>query len=518
MRALLRDAPIGWKVSLAPAVAGICLALLAAVGGYANRTLGDALAAIGGDGMQRVASAQRQATHLTALHQMLYQSLTWEAIGQRPQKVIELDRRLRSLLEQFATDLASSRRAATTPQQQADTDSVERTYAAYHRGVTETLAAKAAAAGTTASYDAVLDELYKASEQQITAYVQHEVEGARSTVAAAEVLSRRNQRLILVAMFAALAGCGGLAWFFSRAITTPLTYAASLAGAMAQGDLTPQPPRPSKDATGRLLEALHHMATNLARIVNEIRDTAEGVNTRSHEIAHSHAHLSARTESNASALQQTASAMEELTAAMQQIARNANEADSLAHIAADRAREGSAAMTAVADVMTSLQTRSHEIADIIGVIDGIAFQTNVLALNAAVEAARAGEHGRGFAVVAQEVRTLAQRSSQAASEVRTLITASVAQIEEGSAQAGQAGETMRGIAVAIQRVSEQVEGVSRATVEQAEGIAQVNIAIAEMDRSTQQNAAMVEQAAAATDGLKSQAAGLVQALLRFRTQ
>jgi methyl-accepting chemotaxis protein len=259
------------------------------------------------------------------------------------------------------------------------------------------------------------------------------------------------------------------------------------------------------------------VARNLTGLVTDIRSTAEQINVASGEIATGNADLSTRTEGTASALQQTAASVEQLTATIRSNADNARAANVLARDASTVAREGGAMVVDVVSTMNAINAQAKKIADIIGTIDAIAFQTNILALNAAVEAARAGEQGRGFAVVASEVRSLAQRSADSAREIRTLIGSSVEQIDAGASQVQAAGQTMTRIIGAIERVSSTVDDIARAAGEQATGIAQVNQTVAEMENSTQQNAAMVEEATAATDALNGQAQRLVQMLTRFRT-
>jgi methyl-accepting chemotaxis protein len=311
--------------------------------------------------------------------------------------------------------------------------------------------------------------------------------------------------------------CVGLTWLLVRRITQPLGQAALLADALAQGDLTVRHADASRDATGVVLGSLDQVARNLALLVADVRATADQINTASHEIASGNTDLSARTEGTASALQQAAASIEQLAGTIRSNADNARTANALAHDASAVAREGGTMVDEVVRTMDAINTQAKKIADIIGTIDGIAFQTNILALNAAVEAARAGEQGRGFAVVAAEVRSLAQRSSAAAREIRTLIGSSVEQIDAGATKVQAAGQTMGRIVGAIDKVSTTVDEISRAAAEQAAGIEQVNQTVNEMDRNTQQNAAMVEQASAATESLNDQAGRLVTLLTRFRT-
>jgi methyl-accepting chemotaxis protein len=268
-------------------------------------------------------------------------------------------------------------------------------------------------------------------------------------------------------------------------------------------------------APGSLLDALASMLRSLRGTVSQVRQATEGMNTASSEIASGNLDLSSRTEQAASSLQQTAAAMEELTVTVRQSAASAAEANQLAHGASTVASRGGEVMAQVVSTMGEINDASKRIADIIGVIDGIAFQTNILALNAAVEAARAGEQGRGFAVVAAEVRTLAQRSAAAAKEIKGLIGASVDKVESGTTLVKDAGTTMQEILASVQRVSSIIGEISTAAHEQSGGIGQVGTAVAELDRVTQQNAALVEQSAAAAASLKDQALQLQQVVQVF---
>ncbi|MCT9809089.1 methyl-accepting chemotaxis protein [Acidovorax sp. Be4] len=302
----------------------------------------------------------------------------------------------------------------------------------------------------------------------------------------------------------------------TRSITQPIRRAVDVADAISNGDLTSDIRIVGKDETAQLLQALSVMQGNLARIVSNVRQGSEAVATASAQIASGNSDLSGRTEEQASALEETAASMEQLGSTVRQNADNARQANQLALSASTVAVQGGDVVAQVVGTMKGINDSSRKIADIIGVIDGIAFQTNILALNAAVEAARAGEQGRGFAVVASEVRSLAQRSAEAAKEIKGLITASVERVEQGSQQADQAGETMTQVVSAIRRVTDIMGEISAASSEQSTGVGQVGEAIVQMDQATQQNAALVEQSAAAADSLQRQAQDLVEAVAVFR--
>jgi methyl-accepting chemotaxis protein len=339
-----------------------------------------------------------------------------------------------------------------------------------------------------------------------------EAESAASAYAAA-------RWVLLATLVLAVGAAAALGLFITRSLMRSLGAepdALSLAAQrIAEGDLGPVSGGETA-ARGSVLASMAAMRGNLAAIVSQVRNGSESVATASTQIAQGNQDLSARTEQQAGALQETAASMEQLGSTVRQNADNARQANQLAQAAADVAVQGGAVVGQVVSTMQGITESSRKIGDIIGVIDGIAFQTNILALNAAVEAARAGEQGRGFAVVAGEVRSLAQRSAEAAKEIKGLITRNVEQVEEGTTLVGQAGNTMDRIVGSVQRVSDIVGEISSASAEQSSGIEQVGRAVGQMDQVTQQNAALVEQSAAAAESLKKQAGQLVDAVAVFK--
>ena len=326
------------------------------------------------------------------------------------------------------------------------------------------------------------------------------------------------ERTIIVVTIVALASAIVLAFFIARGITVPIGVAVSAAEAVARGDLTQAIAADRADETGRLLRALSEMTGSLLRVVGQVRRGADCMATATSQIAAGNQDLSSRTEEQASSLEETASSMEELAAVIRQNADNAQQGTAMAGNAADVALKGSAVVGDVVTTMGEISERSSKIAEITGIIEGIAFQTNILALNAAVEAARAGDQGRGFAVVASEVRNLAQRSAGAAKEIKELIATSVAKVQDGAQLASVAGETMGEVTRAITSVRDIMSEIAAASAEQSRGIEQVNQAVSQMDQATQQNAALVEEAAAASSSLHEQGRQLSEVVAFFRLQ
>ncbi|MYN01671.1 HAMP domain-containing protein [Pseudoduganella sp. DS3] len=339
---------------------------------------------------------------------------------------------------------------------------------------------------------------------------------AGEAVAAADASSRAATLTLMIVLVVTTAIGAALLWWIVQGITRPLDQALDIAKTVAAGDLRCDVEVTTRDEVGELLTALKQMSGNLSDIVSRVRQGTETIASASNEVATGSMDLSTRTEQQASSLEETASSMTELTSTVRQNNENATQARKLADEASNVAVRGGATVSEVVQTMGAINESSRKIVDIIGVIDGIAFQTNILALNAAVEAARAGEQGRGFAVVAGEVRNLAHRSAAAAKEIKELIGDSVERVEAGSRLVGEAGVTMEEVVSSVRRVTSIIGEIAMATGEQSQGIEQISDAISQMDSVTQQNAALVEEAAAAAEALQQQAASLSEAVSVFK--
>jgi len=434
-----------------------------------------------------------------------------------------------SLADFFAADAAASSKATTELQDKVGAlmkgDDEKRVYAQIGEIRKGYMLARDAVSALKKAGDAegarkVLDEKYIPAAAKYQEQLQQlsEIQRRQIDEAGKRIQSANHDAQIALIVFGVLAlGVGAvLAVWLIGSITRPIQRAVDAANRIAGLDLTEHIESHDRDETGRLLMALESMQRALRELVTQVRTSTDNISTASAEIADGSKDLSSRTEQAAANLQQTAASIEQMNGTVQQSATNSRNASELATGAAQVALKGGEVVAQVVSTMQEINGSSKKIADIIGVIDGIAFQTNILALNAAVEAARAGEQGRGFAVVASEVRSLAHRSAEAAKEIKSLIGASVDKVDSGTKLVADAGKTMSEVVSSVKRVSDIIAAISLAANEQSQGIGQVNTAIAQLDQATQQNAALVEESAAAAGSLKSQAQHLAETVQQFR--
>ncbi len=460
--------------------------------------------------LQQIANIELNVTRIAL--QLRHAMLVRTAVD-RAATLTDIDSRHR----QIDTDLAEFQKASFTPEAREAYEKISASSGELR--AVETPNVKLIEAGDNAgAFEMLVARTIPARNRLLAAI---DVEKKRQAVAlnaeldsiTASALRTRNE---MVAVAAAIAiGLIAFGVSMGRMLTRRVAEAQAVADRVRDGDLTVAVVDGARDEFSPLLNALRDMQASLTRVVGDVRQNSDAVATASAQIAQGNSHLSERTEQQASALEQTAASMEELSSTVKQNAENARQANQLALSASTVAVQGGQVVSQVVTTMKGINDSSKKIADIISVIDGIAFQTNILALNAAVEAARAGEQGRGFAVVASEVRSLAGRSADAAKEIKSLITASVERVEQGTALVDQAGATMTEVVTSIKRVTDIMGEISAASSEQSAGVAQVGEAVSQMDQATQQNAALVEESAAAAESLRTQAQALVQTVAVF---
>jgi methyl-accepting chemotaxis protein len=503
------------KLLVPPAIGGTLMLALCVMVTLLLRDAGRELESLVDERFAGYAEAHRIKGELAAMHADAYRTMVW--IGAlKPDAIASqrnaLARRAESIGEQIG-QLAASMPPAES-QRMGEFGAVTARYA---KAVDAAIDLGSVDPNTGMASMQSADELFRAGAALAADALELERTRAEAAVAAARSRDRRNLAILWGATLGGLCLALAVALAFNRRLLSPLVAARAAADSIASGDLRVDLPPPPADEIGQLIEALERMAVHLSRTMGEIKGSTEQVAIASAEIATGNGDLSRRTEQQASSLQQTSSSMEELTGTVSTNADNARQANQLALGASEVARRGGEVVEQVVATMGEISDSSRKISDIIGVIDGIAFQTNILALNAAVEAARAGDQGRGFAVVAGEVRSLAQRSAEAAQQIKALITDSVQRVDSGGRLVREAGTTMAEIVTSVRRVTDIIGEISSATGEQSAGIGQVNAAVGQLDRMTQQNAALVEQSAAAAESLREQARRLAEAVGAFRT-
>ncbi|MBL8348215.1 MAG: HAMP domain-containing protein [Rubrivivax sp.] len=505
-------------MALAPAV---CLVLM----------LGACAGALWGLAQQRAAldslhehrlpdysAAARIESGLRDMNALVNRSIGYEALGYDAKVVAGIDSAL--------VKTAGTLRELLTRQAQDAADAADRQawqalvgdFAKYEKLVKETVDMKSAGAAMASTFLSTAQGAYEGLLQKISGVSGARLEDAGRDVAAARASAARVQIVIGVTMTVALISGLLLSVLLAANLVRRVNGLSQAVSQLAEGRLDISVPVSGRDEVGLLMRGLDELRQRLARSIAAVRDASDSVHEAAQEISSGNADLSQRTEQQASSLQQTAASMEQINGNVRQSAESARQATQLASSASAVAAKGGEVVAEVVSTMAQISDSSRRIAEIIGTIDGIAFQTNILALNAAVEAARAGEQGRGFAVVAGEVRGLAQRSAEAAREIKQLIGTSVERVEAGSHLVGEAGRTMQEIVTQVRRVADLIAEIGSATEEQTDGIGRVSGAVSELDSVTQQNAALVEQAAAAAESLKQQALRLVDSIGAFRTE
>ncbi|MFO1200529.1 MAG: methyl-accepting chemotaxis protein [Burkholderiaceae bacterium] len=516
MRSIFVRLPMMAKVALAPALVLACMLVVTASGLWTSAGSSRTLDALTQRNVPRLILAAEVRERLLATNALVMQSVAYAGAGMKADAISALDRRVGKELE-LTRERVGRLRAALAGDEGAlaRLGKLDAALARYAKAATDTLDMKDTELSTAAVMMSAADTAYGEARGVLDEIFSGEVAGVRGAgelVVASQALGNRTS----LALTAAALVVGLIAtWLTVRLIVGPLRAAVAIARDIADGRLRDDVRDPGRDETGQVLQALHEVVTRLSSLIGDIRRSACHIDTAAAEISSGNNDLASRTERTASSLQSTSSSIAQLAQTLQASAQTTTRARELAADAARVARQGGSDVDAMIGTMDAIGAQARRIAEIIGTIDAIAFQTNILALNAAVEAARAGEQGRGFAVVASEVRGLAQRSADAAREIRGLIGESTGRVSDGVDKVHAAGETMGRIVASIEQVSAMITQISGEAAAQAEAIHAVNDAVGEMDRTTQQNSALVEQSAAASESLHTQSAGLVKAISVF---
>jgi methyl-accepting chemotaxis protein len=506
------------KILVSPAVAIVFLMVLGAVSYLGLSRQNGALDDLFHNRLGNYQLVSDAAQDITEVHSGVYRLFTW--IGNlKEDKIKQITNEQRAKIDAVIKSLTGfAERPGMDAGRRQLAEKVLKQLVKYRKQAEDGIELSTIDVNTGMAAMQTADASFQEMIKDLNALVASEKRLAQESYASAGAAFKELVVELVAILVLALAASVAIAAFMSRMIVRALKHAIGLAGRIAAGDLTAEVKVVGRDETADLLRALKDMNESLRKIVAEVRGGTDSITTASAEIAQGNTDLSQRTEEQASSLEETASSMEELTSTVRQNADNARQANQLAASASEVAVKGGNVVGEVVGTMSAINEASKKIVDIIGVIDGIAFQTNILALNAAVEAARAGEQGRGFAVVASEVRSLAQRSAAAAKEIKELIGNSVDKVDAGTKLVDAAGKTMEEIVVSVKRVTDIMAEITAASQEQSSGIEQVNKAIAQMDEVTQQNSALVEEASAAAQSMKEQAALLAQAVAVFRLE
>jgi methyl-accepting chemotaxis protein len=512
----LDDLSLNLKLVLAPALCLLLLALSAAGAIWGFQQQRHALTALHQERLPSYTFAAGFESGLRDMNGLINRSLGYEAMGYNAKEIAVIDAELTKQATALQQMLADRGNAETGDAGKQAIAGLMAMFVKYDKAVKETQDMKVSGAAIASTFLTTAQKEYDGLLKETTRISQSRLDEAGADVAAAGAAAQRAEIAIAAAAVAAFVAGILLSLLVARGLLRRVAAASAGVAALAAGDLTQVLQAQGRDELGRLANDIEAVRERLSASISAVRLASDSVRVAAGEIAAGNADLSQRTEQQASNLQQTAASMEELSATVKNNAETARQANQLAASASAVAAKGGEVVGRVVSTMDDISGSSKKIADIIGTIDGIAFQTNILALNAAVEAARAGEQGRGFAVVASEVRSLAQRSAEAAKQIKSLIGASVERVETGSRLVVDAGSTMNDIVAQVKRVSDLIGEITAATAEQTSGIGQVSDSVTQLDQVTQQNAALVEQSAAAAESLKQQAVRLVDSVSVFQ--
>lgn len=513
----LKNTSTNFKVALAPIISIIFLVFIGAAGMWANSKLTASVHSINAERIPVIKKVSELRLELETLDKSINQSFAWEGAGFKADKITELDKKISVALKEYEEKIKLFKDNGSLSAAEAEQVlKIEQTYARYHKLALDALDIKSGMISNAVSFMGTLSDEYAALDNSFGALIVFEQRLGDQVASDSEQLAQKNDIFLISCTIAAVIIAGGVTVLGIYYIVSPLRAASALAATMARGDFTERAVDPSTDATGQVLTAMSEIADQLSEIVGNIQISADTVGNASNEIADGNHELSSRTQNTALLLENANQSLDELAQGLARSTQSASAASQQAAAAAQVAVNGGEAVQDVVRTMNLISEQAKKISEIISVIDSIAFQTNILALNAAVEAARAGDQGRGFAVVASEVRILAKRSAEAAKEIRTLISNTVERVESGSVRAAVAGQTMGQVVGSIQAVNTTVQDIYTSITAQSSKIRTVHSTISQVDADTQQNTAMVEEAAASAESLRHQAVNLAAAISKFK--
>jgi methyl-accepting chemotaxis protein len=514
---LVRHAPIGAKVALAPVFAILCMAGVVSVALRANLEAKSSLGQISESHMVALSQAAEFDRKIGAINTSVNQSLVWEGAGVKAETIATLDGRITRDLDELGRQIgAQGTNAVWSDADRATWKQVVPVFDRFRKSALETLDIKSMGLGAAAGFITRSESSYKELQQLIDTLVEQQVSAARQEAERAVRGTRKSVTVTLGGLVLAVVLSAAGTWWTARLIARPLGRAVTVLRSLAVGDFTRRMSVEGPDAVGQAAGAVNQAVDGMTAALREVRGAASQAAAASHHVAEATEHLSGSAQEQAASLEETAASIEEITGTVQQTADNARQASELASSSRDTAEKGGTVVSSAVGAMEEITRASRRIAAIIGTIDDIAFQTNLLALNAAVEAARAGEQGRGFAVVATEVRNLAQRAAGAAREIKGLIEDSVGKVAVGSELVTRAGETLREIVTGAGRVTDLIADIATASQEQRSGIEQVSRAVTRMDQVVQSTVAQTEELSSTSKALATQAEQLQTLVQRFK--